>query len=76
MAHTTFINEIKAKINATESLKNHLVEIKEDLERDELTLILKPMHDATAPGELVRIMQFCCCDCLSTYNNNLVIRLF
>lgn len=72
----TFITEIKAKLNATESLKNHIVEIKGDLERDELTLILKPMHDVTAPGELLRIMQFCSCDLLSTYNNNLVIRLF
>lgn len=72
----TFITEIKAKLNATESLKNHIVEIKEDLERDELTLILEPMHDVTSPGELIRIMQFCSCDCLATYNNNLVIRLF
>lgn len=72
----TFITEIKAKLNATESLKNHIVEIKEDTERDELTLILKPMHDVTSPGEFIRIMQFCSCDLLSTYNNNLVIRLF
>lgn len=73
---TTFINEIKAKINATESLKNHIVEIKEDLERDEVTLLLKPMHDVISTGELIRILQFCSCDCLTTYNNNLVISLF
>ena len=72
----TFIEEIKEKIQATESLKNHIVEIKEDLERDELTLLLKGMHDVIAPGELIRIMQYCSCDCLSIYNNNLVIRLF
>lgn len=72
----TFIKEIKAKINATKSLKNHIVEIKEDLQRDELTLILRSMNDVTAPGELIRIMEHCSCDHFSTYNNNLVIRLF
>lgn len=72
----TFIKEIKAKIHATESLKKYIVEIKEDLERDELTLIVRPMHDVTAPGELIRIMQYCSCDGFLIYNNNFVIRLF
>lgn len=72
----TFINEIKAKVNATESLKNYVIEIKEDLERDEVTLVLESMYDATAPGELLRIMQFCSCDLMVSYNNQLVIRLF
>lgn len=74
--NTPFINEIKAKINATESLKNHIVEIKEDIERDEVVLIIKPMHNVTAPGELVRIMEHCSCDSVLPYNNCIIVRLF
>lgn len=72
----TFIERIKEDLQKTGSLKTHVIETKEDIEHDSITLVLKGIHDVQTSRELITLMGKYICDCLTTYNDHIIIRLF